>query len=116
MGEKAQNMEIAFIFRPIVTPGDHSRNAACGEFMQPPVQMGESFNAALAANQEQNPQKVADAILSLVDSPAGKRPFRTVFDQMGMGDPIKGYNEQMEQMIRGIYGAFGIDGMLDVQS
>ncbi|MEO1655897.1 MAG: SDR family oxidoreductase, partial [Bacteroidota bacterium] len=103
-------------FGNLMQPGDQSRNAAYGEFMQAPIQMGESFNAALAANQEQNPQKVADAILSLVDSPAGKRPFRTVVDHMGMGDPIKGYNEQMEQMTRGIYGAFSIDGMLDVQS
>jgi hypothetical protein len=31
---------------------------------------------------------------------------------MGMGDPIQSYNEQLEQITRGIYKTLGIEAML----
>ena len=55
---------------------------------------------------------VADGILTLVDTPAGKRPFRTVVDGLGMGDPIQKYNEVAQETTRGIYSAFGMEKML----
>ena len=42
----------------------------------------------------------------------GQRRFRTVVDKMGMGDHMEGYNDQLEQILAGIYGAFGIGDML----
>lgn len=96
----------------LLTPSDDSRNESYGEFMNVPAQMGEAFGKALQANPEQNPQKVADAILSVIDTPKGERPFRTVVDSMGMGEPLKGYNEQLEQILNGIYTNFGMVDML----
>lgn len=99
-------------FGNLITPSDQSRNESYGDFMHAPQQMGESFGEALANNKEQDPQKVADAIHRLIDAAKGTRPFRTVIDHMGMGDHIKGYNDQLEQVMQGIYGSFQMDGML----
>lgn len=99
----------------LVMPSDNSRVEAYGDFMKAPQAMGEAFGAALAQNTEQRPEKVAEAIADVLDVEYGERPFRTVVDAMGMGDPIKPYNEQLEQLTHGIYKAFGTDGMLKVK-
>lgn len=101
-------------FGNLIQPSDQSRNAAYGDFMQAPQQVGQGFAEALANNDMQDPQLVADAILSYVEA-KGQVPFRTVVDHMGMGEPLKGYNDQLEGITRGVYTAFQIDGMLDVK-
>ncbi len=99
----------------ISKPGDSSRDSGYGDFAQAPMGLFTNFEKALAANKEQNPQNVADAISDLIDTPAGQRSFRTVVDKMGMGDHIKGYNEQIEQITSGIYNAFGMGDMLKLK-
>jgi len=99
----------------LLRPSDHSRDESYGEYINAPQQMFDGFEQALAANPEQNPQKVADAIAKLVDMPTGERPIRTVVDYMGMGDHIKGYNEQLSQITSGIYNAFGMGDMLKLK-
>ena len=102
-------------FDNLMMPGDTARLAEYGEFADAPMQSAEGFGEALANNPQQTPQIVADAILELLAMPAGERPFRTVVDKMGMGDPISAYNESAEQVTHGIYSAFGMDGMLKLQ-
>ncbi len=102
-------------FGNLLQPSDQSRNQAYGDFMNAPQQMSEGFSEALANNDLQDPQLVADAILAYVEADKGSLPLRTVVDHMGMGEPLKGYNEQLEGVTRGVYGAFQIDGMLDVK-
>ncbi|WNJ20711.1 SDR family oxidoreductase [Pontibacter sp. G13] len=103
-------------FANLIQPSDQGRAESYGEFMEAPAQMGQSFGAALAANQEQDPQKVADAITSLIDMPRGKKPFRTTVDYMGMGDQVVKLNEVQEQAMSGVFGAFGIGNLLNVGS
>ena len=103
-------------FGNLIQPSDTSRTESYGEFMNAPAQMGEGFNEALENNSEQDPQKVADAVLSLVNGKPGERPFRTIVDHMGMGDALGGYNEMLEQVMHGVYGAFHIDGMLKLKN
>ncbi|MGD8242232.1 MAG: hypothetical protein PVF59_05380 [Desulfobacterales bacterium] len=47
-----------------------------------------------------------------MDTPPGQRPFRTVVDEMGMGDALQNDNEQQEQITHGIYKGLGIESML----
>jgi len=101
-------------FGSLIQPSDQSRVADYGDFMNVPQQMGEGFSQALANNEMQNPQKVADAVLEVMNQPVGEKKFRTTVDYMGMGEPIKPYNEQLEQVMHGVYGNFQIDGMLSV--
>lgn len=102
-------------FNNLVKPSDESRAADYGDFMNAPQAMFDSFEGALAGNTEQKPELVADAIAGLVAQPKGEKPFRTVVDKMGMGDPIEGYNQGLGQVTTGIYSNFGIDGMLTVK-
>ena len=100
----------------LMRPSDKSRNESYGGMADVPEQMFNSFEGALASNPAQQPQNVADVIASLVDTPAGERPFRTVVDKMGMGDPINGYNHQLSQITSGIYNAFGMGDMLKLKT
>ncbi|MEM0940594.1 MAG: SDR family oxidoreductase [Bacteroidota bacterium] len=106
--------ETAF-FGSLIQPSDQSRNGEYGEFMNAPQQISDSFGEALANNKEQDPQKVADAVYQLIAMEKGKRPFRTIVDHMGMGDPLKGYNDQLDNITRSIYSNFHLDSMLDVK-
>lgn len=99
----------------LIQPGDTSRDESYGPLAGAPKMMFENFEAALASNEAQDPQNVADAILGLVDTPAGSREFRTVVDKMGMGDPIEGYNKQLAGITEAIYGNFGIGDMLKLK-
>jgi NAD(P)-dependent dehydrogenase (short-subunit alcohol dehydrogenase family) len=100
----------------LMQPSDNSRAESYGEFMNAPAAMGESFQQALANNTEQRPEKVALAIADLIDKAKGERPFRTVVDSMGMGEPVKQANELQGQITHGIFSAFGIEGMLSVKN
>ena len=78
--------------------------------------MLEGFQAAWGANPDQDPQIVADAIVALLASPAGERPFRTVVDNMGMSDAVGPLNQGSDAVTQGLYGAFGMADMLTLRS
>lgn len=99
----------------LMIPSDKSQNESYGGMVNVPKQMFEGFEQALANNPAQNPQNVADAIANLINIPAGKRPMRTVVDNMGMGTHIEPYNNQLAQIHEGLYNAFGIGEMLKLK-
>jgi NAD(P)-dependent dehydrogenase (short-subunit alcohol dehydrogenase family) len=104
----------SFIDR-LMKPADVSRQAEYVEMADAPTAALANFEQALAANPQQDPQLVADAIVKLVEMPAGQRPFRTVVDKLGMGDPIEGYNNHLAEVTTGIYTAFGMADMLQLK-
>ena len=99
----------------LIPPGDSSRNEHYAGITPTPTEFLHNFEAALAANPVQDPANVANAILKLVNCTHGERKFRTIVDSMGMGDHLEGYNESIEQITHGIYGAFGIDHLLSLK-
>ena len=99
-------------FDSLMKPSDNSQDQSYGEMIHAPKQAFENFEGALANNPTQNPQNVADAIADLINIPAGKRPMRTVVDNMGMGTHIEPYNKQLAQIHEGLYNAFGMGDML----
>ena len=102
-------------FNSLMQPSDTSQNESYGDMVHAPKHAFESFEGALASNPAQDPQNVADAIASLITTPAGQRPARTVVDKMGMGDHIDPYNQQLAQIHEGLYGAFGMGDMLNLK-
>lgn len=98
----------------LMLPSDKSRDASLGTMPQDAKNFLHGFEQALAANPAQNPQNVADAIVKVIETPAGQRPFRTIIDTMGMGGAIQPYNEQLEKLASGIYSAFGIGHMREL--
>ena len=81
-----------------------------------PKMLLENFEGALAQNPAQDPQNVANAIADVIETTPGQRPMRTVVDKMGMGDHIDPYNQQLEQIHRGVFTAFGMDDMLELKT
>jgi NAD(P)-dependent dehydrogenase (short-subunit alcohol dehydrogenase family) len=98
----------------LLKPSDHSRDAEYGDMAQAPDSALANFEQALAANQQQDPHNVANAIAKVIDTPAGQRPFRTVVDKLGMGEPVEVYNDQLHEITSGIYNAFGMQSMLEL--
>jgi NAD(P)-dependent dehydrogenase (short-subunit alcohol dehydrogenase family) len=100
----------------LMQSSDRSRDASYGDMVDAPRNLVGSFEGVMASSPAQNPQRVADAIVALVDTPAGERRFRTVVDSLGMADAVTPYNEAAEQVTAAIYGAFGMEGMLTVNA
>ena len=100
----------------LMKPSDQTRDATYGDLAHAPRIMVSSFEGAMAANPDQNSQHVADAIVALIETPAGTRPFRTVVDEMGMGDAVEPLNDVAEQTIATMYGALGLAVMLEVNT
>ncbi len=103
-------------FNSLMKPSDSTQNESYGDMINAPQQAFESFESALASNPAQNPQNVADAIADLINTPAGSRPMRTVVDNMGMGDHIDPYNDQLSKIHEGLYNAFGMGDMLKLNA
>lgn len=99
-------------FSSLILPSDKEREQSYGEMANAPKQSFDSFEGALAANPEQKTQDVADAIATLINTPAGERAFRTPVDKMGMGTHVAGYNDHLDQVTNGIYNGFGMGDML----
>ncbi|MFN3217720.1 MAG: SDR family oxidoreductase [Acidimicrobiales bacterium] len=100
----------------LMQSSDRSRDIGYGDMVHAPRSLVDSFEGAMASNPAQDPQNVADAIVALVDAPAGERRFRTVVDNMGMADAVVPYNDGADQMTAAIYGAFGMADLLDVST
>ena len=96
----------------LMRPSEDAGELGYDELAEAPEALFRDFEQALAANPAQDPQLVADAVAGLVAAEPGARPFRTVVDRMGMGPRFEPYNEQLEAIMRGIYGAFGMRAML----
>jgi NAD(P)-dependent dehydrogenase (short-subunit alcohol dehydrogenase family) len=100
----------------LMRPSDQSRDVALGSMPQDANDSMHRFEKALAANPAQNPQNVADAIVQVIETRAGQRPFRTIVDKMGMGDAIQPYNEHLEKISSGIYSAFAIGHLRQLET
>ncbi|WP_354267920.1 SDR family oxidoreductase [Bradyrhizobium japonicum] len=99
----------------LIHPDDADCLEGYGEFANLPAQALAEYRAFLDAKPEQDPAKVAAAIVSLIETPAGARPARTVVDFVGMAEPVTMMNQQLAQVTAGLYQAFGIDGLLTLK-
>ena len=100
----------------LMPASDTTLDADYADMMSVRQAMLEGFQAAWGANPDQDPQIVADAIVALLASPAGERPFRTVVDNMGMSDAVGPLNQGSDAVTQGLYGAFGMADMLTLRS
>ncbi|USI73555.1 SDR family NAD(P)-dependent oxidoreductase [Sphingomonas morindae] len=99
----------------LVHPEDTARLAEYGAFAEAPAQTLAQVEAMLDAKPEQDPAKVAEAILALVDAPAGARPQRTTVDFIGMAQSVEMINGAAMQATTGVYQAFGCDDLLTLK-
>ena len=99
----------------LVRPSLRDRDTSYGDMAHAPAASLAAFEGFLAANPQQDPQLVADAVLGVVERAHGTRPFRTEVDRIGMAEPLKGYNDHLAQVTLGIFANLGMDDMLTVK-
>lgn len=99
----------------LMQPSARDRDAGYGEMAGAPKASLEGFEGFLAANPQQDPQLVADAVVSVIATAAGHRPFRTEVDRIGMAEPLQGYNEHLDQVTRGLFANLGMEDMLNLK-
>ena len=100
----------------LIHPSQPDRNDGYGLMADAPTAALEGFEEFLKANPQQDPQLVSDAVLSVVNTPAGSRPFRTTVDTIGMGALVDPMNDQLSDAIRALFTNMGIEGMLDLNT
>lgn len=108
-------MPTAF-FDGMVAPDDPDREADYGEFAQVPAMSASGLAQMLDATPAQRPERIAEAVVSLLDLPFGQKPFRTVVDHTGVGPEIERYNDVLHDVTRTVLTNFGIEQMLDLNA
>lgn len=68
----------------------------------------------LSAEGAPNPQQVADAVLNLIKTPAGRRPLRTVVDPLVGDEAPRAINNTTDQIQSQMFEQMGIKDMLSV--
>jgi NAD(P)-dependent dehydrogenase (short-subunit alcohol dehydrogenase family) len=108
-------MPTAF-FDGMVAPSDPEREAGYGEFAQVPALSAAGLARMLEATPAQRPERIAEAVVALLDLPFGEKPFRTVIDHTGVGPEIARYNDALHDVTRTVLTNFGIERMLDLNA
>lgn len=98
------------IFGKIVSGSDTTVIASYGDLAHVPGQM-EAGVAQLFDTLKPDPQLVADAIISLIDTPAGQRPLRTVVDPVAGSFTVKA-NDSVKEQYEQFLTTFGMQAML----
>ena len=108
-------MPTAF-FDGMVVPNDPEREALYGEFAAVPAMSAAGLAEMLEATPDQRPERIAEAVVGLLDKPFGQKPFRTVVDHVGVGPQIERYNDVLHDVTRNIMTSFGIEDMLKLNA
>ncbi|MEO1397893.1 MAG: SDR family oxidoreductase [Pseudomonadota bacterium] len=99
----------------LMQPTSPDRDPGYGDMAGAPKASLQGFEGFLAANPQQNPQLVADAVVDVVTSAPGTRPFRTEVDRIGMAEPLKAYNDHLSQVTAGLFTNLGMQDMLTLK-
>lgn len=99
----------------LIKPSDSQVLSSYGELAQAPDKQMEEFGKIFENDNAPKAEMVADAIIKLIETPRGERPFRTVVDGLGMGNPIESINQASDQATKAIYQNIGMDNLLKVQ-
>ncbi len=108
-------MPTAF-FDGMVAPADWDREAQYGEFAAVPAMSAAGLAEMLEATPDQRPERIAEAVVNLLDKPFGQKPFRTVVDHVGVGPQIERYNDVLHDVTRTVMTSFGIEDMLKLNA
>ncbi|WP_305983887.1 SDR family oxidoreductase [Roseibium sp. MMSF_3544] len=103
-------------FGNLITPSSRDRDQGYGELAGAPEAMLEGMGKSLAENPLQKPQIVADKVVEVINTAPGERAFRNEVDRSGMADPVIPYNAQAERVTETLFTAFGMEGMLKLNT
>jgi NAD(P)-dependent dehydrogenase (short-subunit alcohol dehydrogenase family) len=96
----------------MITPSDTERLSQYGEMAGMPETALNGYVAYVESIPEQRPERVAEAVVGLVNTPFGEKPFRTVVDFSGLKAGIENYNNVLNETTKAIYTANGVANLL----
>tara|TARA_R110002126_G_scaffold77796_2_gene193923 strand:+ start:21232 stop:22107 length:876 start_codon:yes stop_codon:yes gene_type:complete len=96
----------------MITPSDTKRMKQYGELASMPEASINGYVTYIESIPEQRPERVAEAVVKLVNTPFGEKPFRTVVDFSGLKQPIENYNNVLNETTKAIYTANGVANLL----
>ncbi|MEZ4829831.1 MAG: SDR family oxidoreductase [Bacteroidia bacterium] len=96
----------------MITPSDTDRLKQFGEMASLPEISLNGYVDYVESIPEQRPERVAEAVVSLVNTPFGEKPFRTVVDFSGLKHAIENYNKVLNETTKAIYTANGVANLL----
>lgn len=96
----------------MISPSDTDRLQQFGEMADLPETSLNGYVAYVESIPEQRPERVAEAVVKLVNTPFGEKPFRTVVDFSGLKQAIENYNKVLNETTKAIYTANGVDNLL----
>lgn len=96
----------------MITPSDTERLTQYGEMANLPETALNGYVAHIESIPEQRPERVAEAVVELVNTPFGEKPFRKVVDFSGLKEGIENYNKVLNETTKAIYAANGVDNLL----
>ncbi|MFY0673057.1 MAG: SDR family oxidoreductase [Bacteroidia bacterium] len=96
----------------MITPSDRERLIQYGEMAEMPQASINGYVQYIEGIKDQKPEKIAEAVSSLIDTPFGEKPFRTVVDFSGLKTPIENYNKVLSETTKAIYTANGVADLL----
>jgi NAD(P)-dependent dehydrogenase (short-subunit alcohol dehydrogenase family) len=108
-------MPTAF-FDGMVAPNDPEREAQYGSFAAVPAMSSAGLAEMLEATPDQRPERIAEAVVELLEKPFGQKPFRTVVDHVGVGPQIERYNDVLHDVTRTVMTSFGFEDMLKLNA
>jgi len=98
----------------MLKPNDTARAQQYGDMAQAPDSSLNGYVAYVESVPEQRPERIAEALVELIDLPFGEKPFRTVVDFSGLKQPIENYNNVLNETTKAIYTANGVDNLLSL--
>lgn len=96
----------------MINPSDSDRMKQYGEMASLPESSINGYVAYVESIPEQRPERVAEAVVNLVNTPFGEKPFRTVVDFSGLKQTIENYNKVLIETTKAIYTANGVANLL----
>jgi NADP-dependent 3-hydroxy acid dehydrogenase YdfG len=98
----------------MIRPSDTERLKQYGEMASLPETSINGYVAYVESIPEQRPERVAEAVVDIINTPFGEKPFRTVVDFSGLKQPIENYNKVLNETTKAIYTANGVENLLSL--
>jgi NAD(P)-dependent dehydrogenase (short-subunit alcohol dehydrogenase family) len=92
----------------LVSPADEARVNSYGDLKEVPERLWGGMFATLQSDNAPDPQEVADAVIGLIETPAGERPLRVVVDPMMGGEAPKAINKMTDEIQQQLLSNFGL--------
>ena len=96
----------------MLTPSDTDRLQQFGEMASLPETSLNGYVDYIESIPKQRPERVAEAVVELVNIPFGEKPFRTIVDFSGLKQVIENYNKVLNETTKAIYTANGVYNLL----